>query len=70
MTAPRRSSKAVANKSAPAPTPDPESDRPGWPGVVKYALESWPRTVRLCVLVIVVGAMLLLAVRLGFRFWV
>lgn len=73
MTAPRRSSKAVAKKSAarrrPAPTPEPESDRSGWPGVARFALESWPRTARLCVLVVVVGAVLLLAMRLGFRFW-
>lgn len=73
MTAHR---KAVAKKpappraAAPAPTPEPESDRSGWPGVVWYALEDWPRTARLCVLVVVVGAMLFLAVRLGFRFWI
>jgi uncharacterized membrane protein len=36
---------------------------------VRFALENWRRTVRLCVLVAVVGAVLLLAVRLGFRFW-
>jgi hypothetical protein len=41
----------------------------GWPGVVQYALENWPRTVRLCVIVVVVGAVLLVAVLLGFRFW-
>jgi hypothetical protein len=40
----------------------------GWPGVVRYALENWPRTVRLCVIAIVVGAVLLLAIRLRFRF--
>jgi hypothetical protein len=45
-----------------------ESDS-GWPGVVRFALEDWPRTLRLGVLVVVVGAVLLLAVRLGFRFW-
>lgn len=37
-------------------------------GVVRYALENWPRTARLCVIV-VVGAVLLVAVALGFRFW-
>jgi hypothetical protein len=57
---------ASASTSASAPEPEPRS---GWPGVVRYALENWPRTVRLCVIVIVVGAVLLLAVQLGFRFW-
>lgn len=75
MTAHR---KAVAKKQAspcapaPAPTSAPELESKtgsGWPGVVRYALENWPRTVRLCTIVVVVGVVLLLAVRLGFRFW-
>ena len=49
--------------------PDPESDRSGWPGVVRYALDDWPRTIRLCVIVIVVGAVLVAAALLGLRFW-
>jgi hypothetical protein len=71
MTAHR---KAVAKKQAPPCAPAPESiPRPepgtGWPGVVRYALENWPRTVRLCVIVVVIGTVLLLAMHLGFRFW-
>jgi hypothetical protein len=66
MTAPR---KAIARKPRTQSLPEPESHCSGWPGVVRFALENWPRTVRLCVLVAVVGAVLLLAVRLGFRFW-
>jgi hypothetical protein len=55
---------------APAPTSAPETESgSGWPEVVRYALENWPRTLRLCVIMIVVGAVLLLAVQLGFRFW-
>ncbi len=72
MTAQRR--RAVAKKQAPprAPMPAaaPESESgSGWAGVVRYALEDWPQTVRLCVVVLAVGAVLLLAVRLGFKFW-
>ena len=59
--------KAVARQVA-KPTPEPTAEH--WPEVVRYALESWSRTARLCVLVIVIGALLLLAVRLGLRFWV
>jgi hypothetical protein len=50
--------------------PEPEPGRSGWPDVVRYAIDDWRRTALLCVLVIVVGAVLLLAVRLGLRFWV
>jgi hypothetical protein len=64
MTAHR---KAVARK--PAPAPESEPDRSGWPGVVRYAIDSTSRTVRLCVIVVVVGAVLLMAVRLGLHFW-
>jgi hypothetical protein len=73
MTAPRKIvAKKSASVSAPAPKPQslPETESgSGWPGVVRYALRDWPHTVRLCVLVVVVGAVLLLAMRLGFRFW-
>jgi len=72
MTAPRKPSKAVARKSAanrtPSSAPEPEPE-PGWPGVVRYALRDWARTLRLYGLVVVVGAVLLLAVRLGLHFW-
>jgi hypothetical protein len=37
--------------------------------VIRYAIEDWRRTALLCVIVVVVGAVLLLAMRLGFRFW-
>ena len=66
MTAHRKASKAVARKVA-KPTPEPAAEH--WPEVVRYALRDWPHTLRLCVLVIVIGAVLLSAVRLGFRFW-
>jgi hypothetical protein len=61
MTAPR---KAIARKPRTQSPPE-----PGWPGVVRFALEDWARTARLCVLVVVAGAVLLLAVRLGLHFW-
>ena len=57
MTASR---KAIARK--PRTQSPPEA---GWPEVVRFALENWARTVRLYGLVLVVGAVLLLAVQLG-----
>jgi hypothetical protein len=65
MTAPR---KAIARKPSTQSRPEPDSEA-GWPGVVQDAIDSWARTARLCALVVVVGAVLLLAVRLGLRFW-
>ena len=65
MTAPR---KAIARKPRTQSLPEPQSES-GWPGVVRYALRDWAHTLRLCVLVVVIGAVLLLAVRLGFHFW-
>lgn len=41
----------------------------GWPAVVRYAIDSTPRTVRFCVIILVAGMVLLLAVILGLRFW-
>lgn len=49
--------------------PEPQPSRLGWPDVVRYAIDDWRRTALLCVLVVVVGAVLLLAVRLGLHFW-
>lgn len=60
MTARR---KVVARR----PQPGPESEHPGWPGVVRHALDGWPRTIRLCVIVVVVG--IVLAALLFLRFW-
>jgi hypothetical protein len=58
----RTRGKAIAGK------PDPNLVA-GWPAVVRYAIDSTPRTARLCVILVVVGAVLLLAVLLGLRFW-
>ena len=59
MTAPR---KAIARKSEPAPQPQsrpkPGSDRSGWPGVVRFAIENWACTARLCVILLVAGVVL------------
>jgi len=59
MTAPR---KAIARKSEPAPKPQsrpkPGSDRSGWPGVVRFAIENWACTARLCVILLVAGVVL------------
>ena len=63
MSAPR---KAIARRHRPQSPREPES---GWPGLVRFALETWPRTVRLYGLVMMVGVVLLLAVRLGLHFW-
>lgn len=41
----------------------------GWRGTLEVPLESWPRTIRLCVMIVVMGTLGVLAVRLGFRFW-
>ncbi len=62
----RRKGRAVARQVA-KPPPEPAAEH--WPEVIRYALESWSRTARLCVLVIVIGALLLLAARFGLRFW-
>lgn len=70
MTAP---GKAIARKSARVPKPqsrpEPEFDRSGWPGVVRFAIEDWARTARLCVVLLVVGvvlgALIVLRLRLG-----
>jgi hypothetical protein len=68
-----RQSSAVAKKSArqraPAPAHERESDRSGWPGVVRYALENWPCTVRLCVIVVVAGVVLAALIVLRLRLW-
>jgi len=64
MTAHRKARKAVAKKprSAPAPRraskPARQHPKRGWPGVVRFALENWPRTARLCLLVVVAGVVL------------
>lgn len=54
MTAHR---KAVARKPTPRrlPAPAPQSPSRGWPGVVRYALDSNVRTARLCVIIFVAG---------------
>jgi hypothetical protein len=64
----KKSASARAKASKPQSQPEPEL-RDGWPGVVQYALTNWQRTLRACVLSIVAFAMLLLAARLGVRFW-
>ncbi len=48
---------------------DTKPDRSGWPDVVWHAIDDWRRTLRLCLIVVVVGAVLLLAARLGLRLW-
>jgi hypothetical protein len=55
--------KTVARKQ------DPEPPEDGWPAVVRYAIDSTPRTVRFCAIVLVAGVVLLLAVLLGLRLW-
>jgi hypothetical protein len=65
MTA-RKPAKPSAHKKV-AKTQDPEPPDNGWPAVVRFALEDWPRTVRLCAIGLVFGVLLLLAMRLGPR---
>jgi hypothetical protein len=69
MTAHRPAKPSPANAVARKQDAEPEPGRLGWPDVVRYAIDDWRRTALLCVLVVVVGAVLLLAVRLGFHFW-
>lgn len=56
--------RAVARRQDLAPPED------GWPAVVRHAIDSTPRTIRLCAIMLVAGVVLLLAVVLGLRFWV
>jgi hypothetical protein len=67
MTA-RKPAKPSPHKKV-AKKQDPEQPEDGWPAVVRYALEDWPRTVRFCAIVLVVGLLALLAMRLGLRLW-
>lgn len=64
-----RRGKAVARQDAKPTPPTPEPPAEHWPEVVRYALQDWSSTARFCVIAIVLGAMLLLAVRLGLRVW-
>jgi hypothetical protein len=57
-----RQGRAVAKK----PDPQPSTNR--W-DVIRYAIDDNGRTIRLCVIVLVVGMVLLLAVRLGLHIW-
>ena len=47
------------------PEPDPEH---GWPAVVRYAIDSTPRTIRLCLILLVAGVVL--AALIILRLWV
>jgi hypothetical protein len=64
MTAHRKARKAVAKKPTSAPVlrhaskPARRHPKRGWPAVVRYALEDWPRTARLGLLVVVAGVVL------------
>lgn len=69
MSAHRPAKSSPARAVARKQDPEPEPGRFGWPDVVRYAIDDWRRTALLCVLVVVVGAVLLLAVRLGLHFW-
>lgn len=48
---------------------DPEPSDNGWPAVIRYAIDSTSRTVRLCAIALVFGVLVLLAMRLGLRLW-
>jgi hypothetical protein len=69
MTARKPAKSSPAKAVAKRQDPEPELGRFGWPDVVRYAIDDPRRTALLCVIVVVVGAVLLLAMRLGFRFW-
>ncbi len=75
MTAHRQARKAVAQKraharqSAPRREPEPQHPSRGWPGVVRYALDSNARTARLCVIVLVAGVVLAALIVLRLRLW-
>lgn len=60
-----RKGKAVVRQVT-KPAPEPAAEH--WPEVVRYALESWSRTVRLCVLL--VAFIVLIAALAALRFWV
>jgi hypothetical protein len=65
MTACKHAKPSAHKKVAKKHHPEPSDN--GWPAVVRYALEDWPRTVRLCAIGLVFGVLLLLAMRLGLR---
>jgi hypothetical protein len=67
MTERKRAKPSRSKKIAKKQSTDPAEG--GWPAVVQFALEDWPRTVRLCVIGLVFGVLLLLAVLLGLRLW-
>jgi hypothetical protein len=66
MTARRPAKPSPATALARKQNLDPPTNR--W-DVIRYAIEDNARTVRLCVIVVVVGAVLLLAATLGLQFW-
>jgi hypothetical protein len=58
----------TAQRGTVARRTDPEPEPSGWPGVVRHAIDSWPCTVRLCVVVLVAGVVL--AALIVLRLWV
>lgn len=67
MTA-RKPAKPSAHKKV-AKKQDSDPSDNGWPALVRYAIESTSRTARLCIILVVVGVLVLLAMRLGLRLW-
>jgi hypothetical protein len=53
--------RAVTRKQDPKPPED------GWPAVVRYAIDSTPRTVRFCAILLVAGVVL--AALIVLRLW-
>jgi hypothetical protein len=66
MTAHRPAKPSPAKAVARKPEPDPAVN--GWPAVARYAIDSTPRTIRLCTIILVAG--MVLAALLVLRFWV
>lgn len=60
-----RRGKAVARQAAKPMPPTPEPPAEHWPEVFRYALGSWSRTARACVIATVLVALILLAIHLG-----
>jgi hypothetical protein len=60
-----RRGKTVARQAAKPAPPMPEPPAERWPEVFRYALGSWSRTARACVIATVLVVLLLLAVHFG-----
>ena len=70
MTARRRNHTAVAKRRASARRPARQHPSHGWPGLIRYALDSNARTTRLCLIILMAGVVLAALLVLRLLLWV